>query len=301
MINAAGPWIDHVNRAAGVQRPYIGGTKGSHLVLDHPDLVRQLAGHMVYFGSPDGRICLVYPFFGKALIGSTDIKADNPDTVVCDDTEADYMLGMVGQVFPGLTLTRDQIVFRYAGIRPLPRAQVDDPGEISRDHSIARDILPGSQVPVLSLVGGKWTTFRAFAAQVTDEVLASLGLARGLDTTSVPIGGGRDYPGTEEERQAWIARVVREQGVSPGRAEACLDRYGTRAEAILRSAASRPRARLTSGLWREGVALHRAARTGRASDRSRFPTFADRDLGPTHAGGSNRNRGRRGRGARLER
>ena len=235
VVNAAGPWIDQVNRAVGLNKTLIGGTKGSHLVVDNPELVRQLDGHMIYFGSPDGRICLVYPFFGKALIGSTDIKADDPDAVACDDDEADYMLGMVRQVFPGLPLTCDQIVYRYAGVRPLPAAEVDDPGEISRDHSVGRDMLPGSDIPILSLVGGKWTTFRAFAAEVTDEVLARLGQARRCETTFMPIGGGRDFPATDEARRAWVARVSRERAVAPARAEACLDRYGTSAEAMLQA------------------------------------------------------------------
>lgn len=240
VVNAAGPWIDKVIQTIGLNKTYIGGTKGSHLVVDNPELVRQLDGHMIYFGSSDGRICLVYPFFGKALIGSTDIKADNPDTVVCDDAEADYMLGMVRDVLPGLTLARKQIVYRYAGIRPLPAATVDDPGEISRDHSICRDTLPGSDVPLLSLVGGKWTTFRAFAAEVTDEVLAALKRPRRSETTFVPIGGGRDFPVTAEARRAWIERVARAESVDPLRVETCLDRYGTSAAAILQAGEEGP-------------------------------------------------------------
>ena len=240
VVNAAGPWIDQVIQTVGLNKRYIGGTKGSHLVVDNPELVRQLDGYMIYFGSSDGRICLVYPFFGKALIGSTDIKADNPDTVVCDDAEADYMLGMVREVLPGLTLTREQIVYRYAGIRPLPAVQVDDPGEISRDHSISRDTLPGSDVPLLSLVGGKWTTFRAFAAEVTDEVLAALQRPRRTETTFVPIGGGRDFPATEETRRAWIERVACAEGIDLLRVKTCLDRYGTSAAAILQAGEKGP-------------------------------------------------------------
>ena len=233
VINAAGPWIDRVNHAVGIDKTYIGGTKGSHLVVDNPELVRQLDGHMVYFGSSDGRICLVYPFFGHALIGSTDIKADDPDAVVCDDAEAEYMLSMVREVFPGLTLASRQIVYRYAGMRPLPAAAFDDPGDISRDHSLGRSTLPGSPVPVLSLIGGKWTTFRALAAEVTDEVLATLGGSRRIETAFVPIGGGHDYPATDEAREAWIARVAAARSLAPARVRACLERYGTRAEAIL--------------------------------------------------------------------
>ena len=234
VVNAAGPWIDRVNRAVGIEKTYIGGTKGSHLVVDNPELVRQLDGHMVYFGSSDGRICLVYPFFGHALIGSTDIKADDPDATVCDDDEATYMLDMVREVFPGLALAPDQIIYRYAGMRPLPAAQVDDPGDISRDHSVGHNTLPGSDVPVLSLIGGKWTTFRAFAAEVTDDVLEALGRTRRLDTTFVPIGGGHDFPATEEAREAWVARVAAASGLAPERVRVALDRYGTWAEAILR-------------------------------------------------------------------
>ena len=235
VVNAAGPWIDRVMGSVGLNKRYMGGTKGSHLVVDDPDLVRALDGHMIYFGSADGRICLVYPFFGRALIGSTDIKADEPDTVACTDAETDYMLAMVGEVFPGLDLSRDKIVYRYAGIRPLPAADVDDPGEISRDHSIGRDRLPGSAVPMLSLVGGKWTTFRAFAAQVTDEVLAELGQARRVSTEAVPIGGGRDFPAAPADRAAWIERVARQQAIDPLRADVLLDRYGSGAEALLTS------------------------------------------------------------------
>ncbi len=302
VVNAAGPWIDRVNRAVGLNRSYIGGTKGSHLVVDNADLVRQLDGHMIYFGSPDGRICLVYPFFGKALIGSTDIKADDPDAIVCDDGEADYMLGMVRQVFPGLPLTRDQIVYRYAGIRPLPAAEVDDPGEISRDHSVGRDTLPGSDIPILSLIGGKWTTFRAFAAQVTDEVLAALGQVRRADTIFAPIGGGRDFPQTDDARRAWVARVAREHAVAPTRAEACLDRYGTSAEAILRArdGGSDDESPVAAGLRRAGTPRSDRTRAGRASHRPRLPPPADRSLGAAERSGRGGPRRCGGRGIAVE-
>lgn len=236
VVNAAGPWIDRVNEAVGIERTYIGGTKGSHLVVDSPELVRQLDGRMVYFGSSDGRICLVYPFFGHALIGSTDIKAVDPDRVICDDGEADYMLDMVHEVFPEIPLVREQIVYRYAGMRPLPAASADDPGEITRDHSIGRDTIGSGGVPVLSLIGGKWTTFRALAAEVTDEVLAALGRSRRIDTTFVPIGGGADFPSIDDERDGWIERVARGFALDTAEVGRCLDRYGTRCEAILSAA-----------------------------------------------------------------
>ncbi len=70
VVNAAGPWIDHVNEALGAPSHLIGGTKGSHILIDHPELVRSLNGHMIYFEADDGRICLVYGYLGLALVGS---------------------------------------------------------------------------------------------------------------------------------------------------------------------------------------------------------------------------------------
>jgi glycerol-3-phosphate dehydrogenase len=88
-------------------------------------------------------------------------------------------------------------------------------------------------VPVLSLIGGKWTTFRALAAEVTDDVLALLRRSRRIDTTLIPIGGGREFPLTDDTRAAWIARVAQAYALTGAYVEACLDRYGTRAEALL--------------------------------------------------------------------
>ncbi|MGN6550836.1 MAG: glycerol-3-phosphate dehydrogenase/oxidase, partial [Pararhizobium sp.] len=133
VVNAGGAWIDQINTRLGFESTYIGGTKGSHLILDNPELVRQLAGRMVYFGSPDGRICLVYPYFGHALIGSTDIRTDDPDNAVCAADETAYMLKVVAEMFPGVAIAPEQVVYRYCGVRPLPAADAADPGNISRD------------------------------------------------------------------------------------------------------------------------------------------------------------------------
>ena len=76
VVNAAGPWIDGVNAALGAPSRMIGGTKGSHILLDHPELVAMLAGRMIYFEADDGRICLVFDYLGRALVGSTDTPAD---------------------------------------------------------------------------------------------------------------------------------------------------------------------------------------------------------------------------------
>jgi len=232
IVNAGGAWIDRVNASLGIDRKYIGGAKGSHLIVDHPGLHAQLRGRMVYYGSNDGRISLVYPFMGRLLIGSTDIRVADPDGVRCEDDEVAYMLGVLREVFPRVVLDESAIVFRYSGVRPLPSSDAANPGDVSRDHVMHVDHLPGTQIPVLSLVGGKWTTFRGFAETVADDVLQRLGRSRRISTRHEPIGGGRDFPRDAKERAAWIDEFARRSGIPAARAETLLARYGTTASQI---------------------------------------------------------------------
>ena len=155
-----------------------------------------------------------------------------PISAVCDDAEATYMLGVLADMFPGLDFTPEQIIYRYCGVRPLPAADAHDPGSISRDHSIREDVLPGASVPVLSLIGGKWTTFRGFAEEAADLVLGRLGKPRRVSTRRMPIGGGRDYPAGDHERQSWIRRVAASSGLEQHRVATLLERYGTTARTI---------------------------------------------------------------------
>ena len=234
VINAAGPWIDHVNAALGSPSKLIGGTKGSHILLDHPELVKSLNGHMIYFEADDGRICLVYSYLGLALVGSTDIPADDPDNVCCEEEETDYFLDSVRTLLPTLTFDRRQVVYSYSGIRPLPASDATAPGLISRDHSApVMEPEAGRPFPIISLVGGKWTTFRGFAEEVTNTVLSRLKCQRSQSTRYLPIGGGKDFPASEQARLTWVTDVASRNAVSKERVEELLCRYGTTAASIL--------------------------------------------------------------------
>ncbi|THV20515.1 glycerol-3-phosphate dehydrogenase/oxidase [Peteryoungia ipomoeae] len=234
VINAAGPWIDHVNTALGYPSKLIGGTKGSHILLDHPALVKSLNGHMIYFEADDGRICLVYDYLGLALVGSTDIPANDPDTVRCEEPETDYFLESLRSLLPSLQFDRSQVVYSYSGIRPLPASDATAPGLISRDHSApVREAEAGRPFPIISLVGGKWTTFRGFAEEVADTVLSRLQRSRRQSTRYLAIGGGKDFPASERARGDWATAIAERAGVSAERAEELLRRYGTTAAAVL--------------------------------------------------------------------
>jgi glycerol-3-phosphate dehydrogenase len=234
VINAAGPWIDFTNRKLGFSSGYIGGTKGSHLVIRHDELRRSIGDHEFFFENEDGRIVLILPLYDHILIGTSDIPVENPDEARCTEEEIEYFLGMVRRVFPGLELSRSDIVFQISGVRPLPRSSAKTAGQISRDHSI--EVLSGDwtnlRFPVYSLVGGKWTTFRAFSEQVTDKALAYLGLSRQKDTRSLPIGGGRGYPRAAGEARRQIDSLSAWTGVARERLKSLFERYGSRAETI---------------------------------------------------------------------
>lgn len=233
VINAGGPWIDFVNRALGSPTRWIGGTKGAHLVLAHDGLHAACAGHELFFETPDGRIALFFPLEDRVLLGTTDIPARDPDAVRVSEEETDYLLGALRVVFPDIEVGREHIVFQFSGIRPLPDSETATTGQISRDHSIrAVEAGTGLDFPLLALVGGKWTTFRAFAEQAADEALRRLGQTRLVHTRELAIGGGRDWPADETARAAWLARVGARTRMSDARLAQLLARYGTLAEDV---------------------------------------------------------------------
>ena len=241
LVNATGAWIDLTNRALGCQTRMIGGTKGAHLVLDNAELMKTLDGEMLYYETADGRVSVALPWLGKALVGSTDIRVENPDEVRCEEDEIDYILDSLRQVLPKLKLDRSQIVSYFSGVRPLRYSEASATVQVSRDHLCS--VLPPNDklgYPVYSLIGGKWTTFRAFAAQVREQLLAQLGRARRMGTEDVPIGGGKSFPKDEDSRGRWLRRVAERTQLDEPRLALLLDRYGSRAEQVATFLAEQP-------------------------------------------------------------
>lgn len=234
IVNTTGAWVDLTNAALGSPSLFMGGTKGSHIVLDHPALFDACKGSEIFFEHTDGRIVLIYPMGDRVLVGTTDIRADMAEDAVCTDQEITYFFDLIKHVFPDITITRESIVYSFAGVRPLPRDDAENPGFVSRDYRIERNeqAISGRNVPVLSLVGGKWTTFRALSEHMTNDVLAILGQNRKVSTAKLPIGGGTDFPATGGDEEAWIARHV-SGDLDAARVEGLLTRYGTRATQVM--------------------------------------------------------------------
>ncbi|GAA3588804.1 glycerol-3-phosphate dehydrogenase/oxidase [Klugiella xanthotipulae] len=235
VVNTSGPWTDLTNRALGTPTHFMGGTKGSHIVLDNPELLAATGGHEIFFEHNDGRIVLIYPLKGRVMVGTTDINADPSTPSVCTEEEIDYFFDLVAHVFPAIEVNREQIVYRFSGIRPLPTHDDTQPGFVSRDYRIEKRHEHAGSPTVLSLVGGKWTTFRALAEHLSTEVLDALGRKRTVSTVGLPIGGGRDFPRTDSERAAWVA--THRNGLPAERVDTLLTRYGTRAVNVIEALA----------------------------------------------------------------
>ncbi len=159
-VNVAGPWVDDVLAGTpAADRRWIGGTKGTHLVVGPFPGAPEAA---MYYESDDGRPMMVIPWLGMFLIGSTDKRFHGDlDTVSADEEELDYILSETNRVFPDSGLTRDSIHYWYTGVRPLPYVDAERTADISRRHDV-HDHAPQVE-GMISVIGGKLTTFRALA------------------------------------------------------------------------------------------------------------------------------------------
>jgi len=240
VVNAAGAWIDSANSRLGHDSMLIAGTKGGHLLLDNDELLEALDGEMLFYETPEGRAVIALPWLGKPLIGSTDIRIEDPDTTYCDEDEIDYIIGCVKHVLPDITIDRSQILSTFSGVRPLRAMTAATTGQMSRSHYCdVSGPAPGANFCVYSMIGGKWTPFRAFGEQAMDKLLAQFNMTRKGSTESMPIGGGKDFPRTDQARAQWIARVAESSGLAPERIDTLLFRYGTRAEQVAAFCAER--------------------------------------------------------------
>ena len=164
IINAAGPWIDLV--LAPVNGPkLIGGTKGSHIVV--PVFPTAPANAIYLEARSDGRPIFIIPWNKLYLIGTTDVPFEgDPDEVRCEDWEIDYLLSETNLALPSAKLTRDNIVQTYSGVRPLPY-QSRTRRHFIREHP---------QLPnLLSIVGGKLTTYRSLSEECVNLIFRKLG------------------------------------------------------------------------------------------------------------------------------
>ena len=188
-VNVAGPWVDEVLGESFGGR-MIGGTKGSHLIVDpFPGAPKNEALYVE--ARRDGRPYFIVPWNGRYLIGTTDLRYEGDlDRVVADEEEIEYLIDETNHVIPEASLTRESVLFTYSGIRPLPYQPEGAEGSVTRSH-IVYDHAKGKGVGtkrssigegvarvegLISIVGGKLTTYRNLSRQTVDMVYKKLDL-----------------------------------------------------------------------------------------------------------------------------
>lgn len=208
LVNTAGPWVDQVcergwqgdHRAPLSPRPLMGGTKGSHIIVDpFPGAPTDTALYVE--AESDGRPYFIIPWLDKYLIGTTDLRyTASLDDIKASDEEIDYLLNETNRVLPQAQLSRKDVRFTYSGVRPLP--YVDTSGSKKRTSSITRSHIVhdhsaaenGGISNFISLIGGKLTTYRQVGEELTDAAYRKLGYQRpACQTRSQPLPGGKDY------------------------------------------------------------------------------------------------------------
>ncbi len=192
VINAAGPWVDAVLDATGRSlRKRVGGTRGSHLVLD---LEGRGPKHAVLASAQsDGRPMFVTPWLDHHIIGTTDVRDDgDPSDVRAAGWEIDYLIAEAARVLPGLGIEHRNALYAYSGVRPLARAgEGVFEGAISRRSFLVDHESEGVE-RLLSIVGGKLTTAAALGAKVGSEVAQLIGRPRARGIAALPeVPAGR--------------------------------------------------------------------------------------------------------------
>lgn len=193
VVNATGPWADHVRRLDDASvTPCLRLTKGVHVVVPRERIGN---AHAVVLRSPqDQRILFVIPWQSHAIIGTTDTDfTGSPEEVTADDQDVDYLLTAANWFFPTAKLCTADVVSSYAGLRPLvaPEGGAQDPSAVSREEEILE-----SPSGLITLAGGKLTTYRFVAAEIVSLAAKRLGRARearriSCKTATTPLPGGR--------------------------------------------------------------------------------------------------------------
>ena len=238
LVNAAGPWVERVLlRAMGRNSARkVRLVKGSHLVTR-----KFWEGNQAYLlQNTDKRVIFVNPYEGdKALIGTTDVPVEGePEDVAMEEREVDYLLDVVGRYFERPP-TRADIVHRFSGVRPLYDDAAENPSAVTRDYVFdvePKKPEPGAAPPLLSVFGGKITTYRKLAEHALDK-LKPFFPAMGPAWTARAAMPGGDIPGADFE--GWLARFRAARPWLPEPLARHYGRlYGTRAEALLTGAAT---------------------------------------------------------------
>ena len=235
IVNVAGPWVAKVlaSVSSAPTEASVRHVKGSHIVVPRVHAEE----HAYILQNADKRIVFVIPFHGRySLIGTTDVPVTDYEHPEITQSETDYLLALANDYLER-PLARGDVVWTFSGVRPLYDDGKSDPSSITRDYVLKLDAgAGGAEPPVLSIYGGKLTTYRKLAEAALAALKPHFPAMRGAWTERDTLPGG-DLPG--RDRVAWAAELGRRYpGLPQALVEALARRHGTRATGVLGDAKS---------------------------------------------------------------
>lgn len=228
-VNATGPYSDHIRAMAN---PAIENrlrlSKGVHILLPLDERTRDA---MVVPKTDDGRVIFAIPWLGRLLVGTTDDEVTHEDELVVKRSEVDYLLQQLNR-YLSRPFAAGDVVGGFAGVRPLVSSgKGSKTKKLLREHEIEVDGESG----LISVLGGKWTTYRAMAEDAINAVQRHLGIAvGGCVTRAHPLSGSAGYSG------AYPQSLIASYGVTDATARHLSEKFGTRATAVLELAKQEP-------------------------------------------------------------
>jgi glycerol-3-phosphate dehydrogenase len=190
LVNAAGPWVKQVLEvSAAPTKADVRHVKGSHIIV--PRVHTQ--DHAYILQNSDARIVFIIPYeHDFSLIGTTDISVDDFETPKISRSEIDYLCE-IANAYLARPIGANDVVWTFSGVRPLYDDGTDDPSAVTRDYVLTLDAGAGSQAPLLSVFGGKITTYRRLAESALAELRRFFPRMKSDWTRGVPLPGG-DMP-----------------------------------------------------------------------------------------------------------
>ncbi len=258
VVNATGPWTDLVRRLDDPSAPpLLRPTKGAHIAVPQPRIGN--AGAVTLTSPIDGRVMFVLPWGDVTIVGTTDTDCDaGPDAVAADGDDVTYLLRSANAVFPGARLNLKDVIAAWAGLRPLLANAAGDTGSVPREHRIEE-----SAGGLVSIAGGKLTTYRKMGAELVDAVAARL---HALDGRDIPPRAPTDttpLPGGEVADLDLIARELTEEGFGAATAAHLAHTYGGEAVAVAnlaRGDTALAAPLVPGGPWLRAEVVHQARR-----------------------------------------
>ncbi len=197
LVNATGPWVDELRALAGVSERgprILRRTKGIHCLLP------RLTERAIYHSTSDDRMIFVIPWREFSLVGSTDTDFEGDlDRLHATREEVGYLLGEVRKALPDPRAVFEQVVYTYAGVRPLSYEAGKRESEVSRAHKVVAE--EGGRF--LSITGTKLTCFRSLAEELGDRIMRTLGRRAPGRTDRLTLDGLDEEVGRVEAR-AWL-------------------------------------------------------------------------------------------------